>query len=119
MFRICRRARSAIVIHCGGVFFLRLRSRRPAFAIVWATYLYLRMQEATWPPWRWSAPDLMIGAISTVAILATAVPMYLLDKEPRNEWTCERVADFLLILFYAMLARRVRDSRVGVRRRCK
>ena len=38
-----------------------------AFAIGWATYLYLRMQEATWPPWGWSTPNLLIGALSTIA----------------------------------------------------
>jgi cytochrome c oxidase subunit III len=70
------------------------------FGLVWATYLYLRMQEATWPPWRWSAPDLMVGAISTAAILATAVPMYLLDKESRR-MDVRRVR-FLLIVFYAI-----------------
>ena len=65
-------ARSAIMSHCGGGSCSPLSSRRQAFAIVWSTYLYLRMQEATWPPWRWSAPDVLIGSISTVVILATA-----------------------------------------------
>src|SRR5215211_2702453 len=54
------------------------------FALVWATYLYLRMQEATWPPWRWSAPDIMVGSINTAAILATAVPMYLISKAAKR-----------------------------------
>jgi cytochrome c oxidase subunit III len=70
------------------------------FAIAWATYLYLRMQEATWPPWGWSAPNLMVGAISTAVILATAVPMYLLDKESKR-MNVSRVR-FLLIVFYAI-----------------
>ncbi len=71
-----------------------------AFAIGWATYLYLRMQEATWPPWGWSTPNLLIGAISTIAILASGVPMYLLDKESKR-MDVRRVR-FLLIVFYAI-----------------
>lgn len=71
-----------------------------AFAIGWATYLYLRMQEATWPPWGWSEPNLMIGAISTVAILASGVPMYLLDKESKRMDV--RRVQLLLIVFYAI-----------------
>ena len=54
------------------------------FALVWSTYLYLRMQEATWPPWRWSAPDALIGSISTVVILATALPMLLIAKAAKR-----------------------------------
>ena len=54
------------------------------FAIVWSTYFYLRMQEATWPPWRWSAPDLLVGSISTAAILATAIPMRLMEKAAKQ-----------------------------------
>src|SRR4051812_1190182 len=50
------------------------------FALVWSTYLYLRMQEATWPPWRWGAPDVLIGMYATVAILASAVPMLAIQK---------------------------------------
>jgi heme/copper-type cytochrome/quinol oxidase subunit 3 len=71
-----------------------------AFTIGWATYLYLRMQEATWPPWPWVAPNLTIGAISTVAILATAIPMYLLDKESKR-MDVARIRR-LLVVFYAM-----------------
>lgn len=71
-----------------------------AFAIGWATYLYLRMQEATWPPWGWSTPNLLIGALSTIAILASGVPMYLLDKESKR-MDVRRVR-FLLIVFYAI-----------------
>jgi cytochrome c oxidase subunit 3 len=71
-----------------------------AFTIGWATYLYLRMQEATWPPWGWSAPNLMIGALSTIAILASCVPMYLLDKESKRMDV--RRVQILLIVFYAI-----------------
>jgi cytochrome c oxidase subunit 3 len=71
-----------------------------AFAIAWATYLYLRMQEATWPPWPWPAPNLMVGAISTAAILATGVPMYLLDKESKR-MDVARIRR-LLIVFYGI-----------------
>ena len=84
-----------------------------AFAIGWATYLYLRMQEATWPPWGWSEPNLMIGAISTVAILASGVPMYLLDKESKRMDV--RRVQFLLIVFYAISLVVCAHSCLGVR----
>jgi cytochrome c oxidase subunit 3 len=70
------------------------------FAIIWAIYLYLRMQEATWPPWRWSAPDLVIGSISTVVILATAVPMFLIDRAAKR-FDQARVR-FLFVVFFGL-----------------
>jgi heme/copper-type cytochrome/quinol oxidase subunit 3 len=73
-----------------------------AFAIAWSTYLYLRMQEATWPPWRWSAPDLVIGSISTVAVLATWAPMLLLSKAARQ--MDQKRIRMLLIVFFALCA---------------
>ncbi len=72
------------------------------FALVWSTYLYLRMQEATWPPWRWSAPDVLIGSISTVVILATALPMMLIAKAAKRLEE-ERVRR-LIILFFGVCA---------------
>jgi cytochrome c oxidase subunit 3 len=69
-----------------------------AFALAWATYLYLRMQEATWPPWRWSAPDLLIGSISTVVILATWAPMFLMSKAAK-QMNQARIRTLLIIFF--------------------
>lgn len=54
------------------------------FALTLSTLLYLRMQEATWPPWRWSAPDTTYGTISTVLILLSAWPIYRVDVEARR-----------------------------------
>jgi len=72
------------------------------FAIVWSVYLYLRMQEATWPPWRWSAPDLLAGSVSTLVILATAIPMYLTDRAAKAH-DLKRVRSLLVIFFATTL----------------
>jgi cytochrome c oxidase subunit III len=72
------------------------------FAIVWSTYFYLRMQEATWPPWGWSAPDLMVGSISTAAIVATAIPMRLMDKAAREFQ--EAKVRLQMVLFFLVTA---------------
>jgi heme/copper-type cytochrome/quinol oxidase subunit 3 len=72
------------------------------FAIVWSTYFYLRMQEATWPPWRWSAPDLLVGSISTAAILATAIPMRLMEKAAKQFQ--DATVRLQLILFFVLTA---------------
>ena len=87
---------------CGGESCLPLSSRRRALHLLWATYLYLRMQEATWPPWRWSAPDALIGSISTVVIVATAVPMMLIAKAAKR-MEAERVRR-LIALFFGVCA---------------
>jgi cytochrome c oxidase subunit III len=60
------------------------------------------MQEATWPPWRWSAPDALIGSISTVVIVATAVPMMLIAKAAKR-MEAERVRR-LIALFFGVCA---------------
>jgi cytochrome c oxidase subunit III len=73
-----------------------------AFAIAWSTYLYLRMQEATWPPWPWSAPDVMIGSISTAVILSTGVPMLLMSKAAKR--MDQARIRLLLILFFTLCA---------------
>jgi cytochrome c oxidase subunit III len=54
------------------------------FALTLSTLLYLRMQEATWPPWRWPAPETTYGTIGTVLILISAWPMYRVDVEARR-----------------------------------
>jgi cytochrome c oxidase subunit III len=71
-----------------------------AFAILWSSYLYLRMQEATWPPWRWSAPDLTLGIVSTLVLLASAVPMWLMDRAAK-QFQAERVR-LMMVLFYVV-----------------
>jgi heme/copper-type cytochrome/quinol oxidase subunit 3 len=73
-----------------------------AFALTWSTYLYLRMQEATWPPWRWSAPDLLVGSISTVVLFATWFPMYAMSKAARK-MDAARIRK-LLVIFFAICA---------------
>jgi cytochrome c oxidase subunit III len=69
-----------------------------AFALAWSTYLYLRMQEATWPPWRWSAPDVLVGSISTIAMLATWFPMYRMSQAARK-MDQPRIRKLLVIFF--------------------
>ena len=53
-----------------------------------------------WPPWRWSAPDLLIGSVSTVVILATALPMFLMDRAAKR-FDQARVR-LLFVVFFAL-----------------
>jgi heme/copper-type cytochrome/quinol oxidase subunit 3 len=53
------------------------------FVLLWACLLYLRMQEATWPPWGWSAPKTLYGTVSLVLILISAWPMYRIQVAAR------------------------------------
>jgi heme/copper-type cytochrome/quinol oxidase subunit 3 len=70
------------------------------FALVWATVLYLRMQEGTWPPWRWSAPDLTAGLVSTAVILASAIPMRITVKAAKA--FDEAKVRFWLVVFFVV-----------------
>jgi cytochrome c oxidase subunit III len=73
-----------------------------AFALAWSTYLYLRMQEATWPPWRWSAPDVVVGSVSTAVILATWLPMFLASKAAKQ--INQGRVRLMLAIFFAVSA---------------
>lgn len=44
------------------------------FALAAAAYLYLMTQHGRWPPPGDAAPDLLWGAVFTIAILLTAIP---------------------------------------------
>jgi cytochrome c oxidase subunit 3 len=72
------------------------------FALVWATYLYLRMQEATWPPYRWSAPDVTVGSIATLAVLATW-PLMVLIARAAKAFQQSRVRSLLIVFFLVSL----------------
>lgn len=78
------------------------------FALVWATFLYLRMQEATWPPWRWAPPNLTAGLVSTAIIAASAFPMRIVEKAAKS-FDRAKVRFWLVVFFgVALLACGVR-----------
>jgi heme/copper-type cytochrome/quinol oxidase subunit 3 len=71
-------------------------------ALLLATLLYLRLHEATWPPWGWSAPKTLYGTITTVVILLSAWPMRRIDVEARR--LDHRKVNRMLVLFFAISA---------------
>ena len=54
------------------------------FILLFSSLLYLRLQEASWPPWGWSAPKTITGIISLGTILLSAWPQRRIDVEARN-----------------------------------
>ena len=48
------------------------------------TCLYLRMQEAAWPPSGWSEPATPYGSIATILLLVSAYPIFRVDVEARQ-----------------------------------
>lgn len=69
-------------------------------ALLLTTLLYLRMQEATWPPWRWSAPETTYGTIATLLLLASAWPMFRVEVNARR--LNQKAARKQLIIFFAV-----------------
>src|SRR5688572_17382945 len=54
------------------------------FVLMFASLFYLRMQEATWPPWGWSAPKTIYGTVSLIILILTAWPQYRIDVDARR-----------------------------------
>jgi heme/copper-type cytochrome/quinol oxidase subunit 3 len=71
-------------------------------ALLLSSLLYLRLQEATWPPWGWSAPETTYGTLSTALILLSAVPMYRVDVDARL--MREAKVKWMLIAFFVVCA---------------
>src|SRR5687767_6499615 len=71
-------------------------------ALLLSSLLYLRLQEATWPPWRWWAPEITYGTISTFVLLLSVWPMYRIDVDGRllDQPKVKR----MLLLFFAICA---------------
>ena len=55
-----------------------------AFVLLFASLFYLRLQEATWPPWGWSAPQITYGTVNLFLILLTAWPQRRIDIDARR-----------------------------------
>jgi cytochrome c oxidase subunit I+III len=55
------------------------------FALAIATYLYLRLQEARWPPAGWAPPSLLYGTANLVLLLISTWPMRRVDLEARAQ----------------------------------
>ncbi len=49
-----------------------------------ASYFYLRINEFDWPPGRTPDPDLLIPTINTLLLVATMVPLRLVEKAARR-----------------------------------
>jgi len=54
------------------------------FAILIASYFYVRAQFAVWPPPNISPPDLTISSIGVLILLVSAIPMYLSDQAAKK-----------------------------------
>jgi cytochrome c oxidase subunit 3 len=79
---------------------LALTVESTVFVLMFASLLYLRLQEATWPPWGWSAPKTIYGTVSLVIVLFTAWPQRRIDVDARR---LDRPAViWMLLLFFAV-----------------
>jgi cytochrome c oxidase subunit 3 len=62
------------------------------FAILFASYFYIRMNFEVWPPPQTkvapanyhSAPDLFVGSLNTVWLLLSCIPAFFLDRAARR-----------------------------------
>lgn len=50
------------------------------FGTLAASYFYLRMNQAEWPPAGVDPPELLLPTINTLLLLASSIPVYLADK---------------------------------------
>jgi cytochrome c oxidase subunit III len=55
-----------------------------AFGLAIASYFYLRLREATWPPQGWSPPGMLFGTINLALIVLNAWPMRAIEVEGRR-----------------------------------
>jgi heme/copper-type cytochrome/quinol oxidase subunit 3 len=55
------------------------------FAVVWASYAYLRLREPDWPPGRDEMPRLLWGTLSTVATALVCAATYAVDRISRRK----------------------------------
>jgi heme/copper-type cytochrome/quinol oxidase subunit 3 len=78
-------------------------------ALCFITYFYLRDRVTDWPPPPTPLPSLLIPTINLVIILASVVPMYLIDKaarrlETRTVLICLVLCDVMGIAFCVLRA---------------
>ena len=55
------------------------------FALGIGTYLYLRLQEARWPPEGWAPPALLYGTLNLAVIAVSVWPMWRVDVAGQAE----------------------------------
>jgi len=75
------------------------------FGILFASYFYVRMNFDVWPPpqvnvapaYYHTAPDLPVGTLNTIWLLASCAPAFLLDRAARRLDT-PRIRKWLAIL---------------------
>jgi cytochrome c oxidase subunit III len=72
------------------------------FVLLLASLFYLRLQEATWPPWGWSAPKTLYGTASLAAVLLSAWPQRRIDVAARR--LDKQAVVRMLLLFFAISA---------------
>jgi cytochrome c oxidase subunit III len=81
---------------------LALTVESTAFVLMFACLFYLRLQEATWPPWGWSAPKTVYGTVSLIVILLTAWPQRRIDVFARK--LDRQTVIRMLVLFFLICA---------------
>jgi cytochrome c oxidase subunit I+III len=54
-----------------------------AFGALWASYFYLRMQPADWPPGGIPHPDVLLPAISSGLLLLSGIPVWMAERAAR------------------------------------
>jgi cytochrome c oxidase subunit III len=72
------------------------------FALAIASYLYLRLQEAAWPPEGWARPGLLAGTANLALMAISVWPMRRIDVMSRR--LDARAVKPLLILWLAIAA---------------
>jgi heme/copper-type cytochrome/quinol oxidase subunit 3 len=81
---------------------LALTVESTVFVLMFASLFYLRLQEATWPPWAWSAPKTIYGTVSLAVILLTAWPQRRIDIDARRLDRARVIR--MLVLFFGICA---------------
>jgi len=93
---------------------LALTVESTVFVLLFASLFYLRLQEATWPPHGWSAPNLGYGTINLLLIFLTAWPQRRIDVDARRLDRSSVIR--MLVIFFFSFRRRPRHSLVRVHR---
>ncbi len=68
------------------------------FAMLLATYLYLRNDSEAWPPLGTAPPDQLPAALTTIVLLVSAIPQWLADRLARQPASPSRDRGIRLML---------------------
>jgi heme/copper-type cytochrome/quinol oxidase subunit 3 len=55
------------------------------FALLIASYFYLRMRYSDWPPPTAGAPDLLLPTINVAVLIASGIPQYKIDEATESQ----------------------------------